>query len=94
MANRGSPLRHQRDSSFQLVRDPRLGWSPWASLPAPGQVAGRFPTSIGRPRRLSGRLAGTLCLGLAAFLDSCPLGTHLGGFQPEAEIAAPWAPIS
>lgn len=92
-ANRSSPLRHERDSGFQLMKDPRLGWSPWASLPTLGQVAGRFLTSIRRPWSLSGRLAGTLCLGLAAFPDSCLLGTHLGGFQPEAEISAPWALI-
>lgn len=92
LAAHSSLLRHQHSSWLQLMKDPRLGWSPRASLPALGRVAGRFLTLIRRPRRPSGRLAGMLCLGLAVFPDSCPLGAHLGGFQPRGSLCS-LAPI-
>lgn len=88
LATHSSLLRHQHSSWLQLMKDPRLGWSPRASLPTLGRVAGRFLTLIRRPRRPSGRLAGMLCLGLAVFPDSCPLGAHLGGFQPRGSLCS------
>lgn len=88
LATRNSLLRHQHDSWLQLMKDPRLGWSPRASLPTLGRVAGRFLTSIRHPRRRLGRLAGMLCLGLAVFLGSCTLGTRLGGSQRQGGLCS------